>query len=419
MLSPAKQYRLSNMPKYFFTAKSQKGESYSGSREAKDEHDLAKILRQEGYILISAQTESRRKQFKWGLSLFNFLSNVSFKEKMSFAKNLQVMIGAGVSLPKALTTFAEQSSNKRFKKILTEIADKITRGENFSSALSAYPNIFSNLFCSMVKIGEESGTLEKNLGILSRQMEREYELKSEIISALIYPAVIVVAMIGIGVAMLILVVPQLAETFKDLEIELPLTTKIVIFIGTALAEKWYFVILSFAIFAFFLNIVLKTKEGKKIMDGLLIQIPLISQLVKKTNATYTIRTLSALIAAGVSMVRSLEIIGETIGHFYFKKAILDALEKIKKGEKLSDALKPYRDLYPLTVIQMIQVGEETGETSKVLDKLSDFFEDEITSATKNLAAVIEPVLMLLVGGVVGFFAISMVQPMYSMLQGIK
>lgn len=406
------------MPKYFFTAKSQKGESYSGSREVKDERELARILRQEGYVLISFSPAKEKNYERWPFHI-PFLSGVSFKEKMMLARNLQVMIGAGVSLTRALRTFSEQSKNKEFKKTLIAVSEEITKGSNLAVALASYPGIFSALFCNMVKVGEESGTLEKNLGILARQMEREYELKSKVKSALVYPAIIVTAMIGIGTAMLIMVVPKLAQTFEELGVELPLTTRIVIFFGTTLAEKWYLVASLVIVLAFFLRIVLKTKKSQKIIDILGIKTPVVSQLIKKTHATYTIRTLSSLITAGVSLVRSLEIISQTIGNFYFQKALQEAIERVKMGEKLSDALKPYQDLYPLTVVQMIQVGEETGETSKVLEKLSDFFEEEITLATKNLAAVIEPFLMLLVGGVVGFFAISMLQPMYSMLSSIK
>lgn len=406
------------MPKYFFTAKSQKGESYSGSREDKDDRELAKILRQEGYVLISLSPAKERNSKRWSFNL-PFLGGVSFQEKMMLARNLQVMVGAGVSLPRALRTFSQQSKNKEFKKTLIAVSEEIIKGSNLAAALAGYPGVFSALFCNMVKVGEESGTLEKNLGILARQMEREYELKSKVKSALVYPAVIVIAMIGIGIAMLIMVVPKLAQTFEELGVELPLTTRMIIFLGTTLAEKWYLAALFVIVLAFFLRIVLKTKKSQKIIGILGLKMPVFSQLIKKTHATYTIRTLSSLITAGVSLARSLEIISQTIGNFYFQKALQEALERVEKGEKLSDALKPYQDLYSLTVIQMIQVGEETGQTSKVLEKLSDFFEEEITLATKNLTAVIEPFLMLLVGGVVGFFAISMIQPMYSMLSSIK
>jgi type IV pilus assembly protein PilC len=216
-----------------------------------------------------------------------------------------------------------------------------------------------------------------------------------------------------------MVVPKLAATFEELGTELPPTTRFVIGLGTFLAQKWFLVVLIIGILVFFLRLSLKTKNGKKILDGLVLKLPAVSALVKKTNSASTSRTLSSLIASGVPLLRSLEIISGTLGNFYFHQAITDSIDKVRKGQKLSEALSLYQNLYPPLVIQMLEVGEETGETAEILGKLSDFFEDEVTNTTKNLSAVIEPVMMLLVGGAVGFFAISMIQPMYSMLGAIK
>ena len=406
------------MPKYFFTAKSQEGKSHSGNRQAKNKHELARALRQEGYVLISAVSEKRqleKKRFRFSFALF---SRVSLKEKIILTRNLNVMVSAGISLPRALKTLAQQAKNKKLKKVLLEITEEIIKGKSFSDALFQHPDVFSELFYSMVKVGEESGTLEKNLVILAKHMERENELKAKIKGATIYPAVIVLAMIGIGVMMLVTVVPRLSKTFEDLEMELPLTTKAVIFLGTFLTERWYFVLLAFVVVVFLFQTNLKPKRSKKLIDSLVLKIPIISVLIKKTNAAYTVRTLSSLISAGVPLIRALEIVSDTLSNYYFKQAIFQTIDKVKKGEKLSQSLRPYQNLFSLVVIQMIEVGEESGETSTILDKLGDFFEEEVTNATKNLASVIEPVLMLIIGGVVGFFAVSMIQPMYSMLSGL-
>jgi type IV pilus assembly protein PilC len=411
------------MPKYIFTAKSLKGEEKSGVEEAKDKRQLAKTLRKQGFILIKAILEKEKPKKGpphqiFGVGALPFLSGVSLTEKMMFTRNLQVMIASGLPLPRALETLSLQAKSKKFKKALLSIREEIVKGKNFSESLTKYPDIFSELFQNMIKVGEESGTLDKSLEVLTRQMEREYELKSKIKGALMYPAVIVCAMIGIGILMLIMVVPKLAETFEELKIELPVTTRLVISLGTFLAEKWYLAILILVALIFLFGLILKTKGGKKTIDTLFLKLPIISPLLKKTNSAYTVRTLSSLIAAGVPIVRALEIVSGILGNIYYKTAILTAAEKVRKGEKLSIALAPYKDIYPLIVFQMIKVGEETGETSKILAKLADFFEEEVGNATKNLASVIEPVLMLLIGAAVGFFAISMIQPMYSMLGAI-
>ena len=403
------------MPRYIYTAKTQEGEDKSGTAEAKTERELARTLRQQGLILIRAELEEKeKKKRKFEISL-PFFGGVSLVEKMMFTRNLQVMIAAGLPLPRAIGTLAEQAKSRKFKKALLGIREEITRGKSFSDSLSPYPDIFPELFQSMVKVGEEAGTIEEVLTILAQQMEREHDLKSKVKGAMIYPAIIICAMLGIGIMMLIMVVPQLAETFEELNIELPLTTQLVIGLATFLLEKWYLVILILIFLIFLFWRLMKTKEGKKIIDKLTLKAPIISSIVIKTNSASTVRTLSSLITAGVPIVRSLEVTSGTLGNIYFKTAMAEAAEKVRKGGKLSEALKPHQEIYPPIVIQMIAVGEETGETSSILAKLAEFFEGEVATATKNLTAVIEPVLMIIIGAAIGFFAISMIQPMYSML----
>ncbi len=404
------------MPSYSYIAKTFSGEKKTGILEAKNEHDLARVLRQEGYVLISAESDgkiNKKRKFRLVIPFFN---NVSLPEKMIFTRNLQVMISAGISLPRALNTIASQTKSRKLKNALLGISEEITKGRSFSDALSEYLNIFSEVFASMVKVGEEAGTLEEVLGILTKQMERKYELESKIKGALIYPAVIIIAMIGIGVAMLILVVPKLADTFRELNIELPLTTRIVVASGTLLAKFWYLLPIGIFLFIMLLRIILRTTTGKLIFDSLFLKIPIISSIIIKTNSAYTVRTLGSLIASGVPIVRSLEITAGTLGNIYYKRAMTSASEQMKKGAKLSQLLDQYRNIYPSVLIQMMAVGEETGQMANMLQKLADFFEEEVANTTKNLSAVIEPVLMLIIGAVVGFFAISMIQPMYSMIQ---
>jgi len=249
-------------------------------------------------------------------------------------------------------------------------------------------------------------------------MERQHELQSELKGAMIYPTVIVIAMIGIGILMLVMVVPKLAETFEELGVELPPATKLVIAIGNFLANYWYLLPLVILFFILLLRGISKTKGGKRIIDGFTLKIPIISSIIKKSNAAYTARTLGSLISSGVPIVRALEVTSGALGNVYYKEALAEAGEKVRKGAKLFETLKPYQNIYPLLVIQMVEVGEETGQTSDILVKLADFFEEEVTTAAKNLSSVIEPALMLIVGGAVGFFAFSMIQPMYSMLGAI-
>jgi type IV pilus assembly protein PilC len=401
------------MPKYSYTAQSLKGESKSGVLEAKDKYQLARALRQEGLILIQAEPEG--KSIKKSLKIVLPSLGVPLTEKLFFTRNLRVMISAGLPLPRALATLVKQAKNKKFKDAILNIREEVVKGKSFSDSLAGYPNIFSELFQNMVRVGEESGTLQDVLQALSRQIEREYDLRSRIKGAMIYPAVIICAMIGIGILMLVMVVPQLAKTFEELGIELPLTTQIVIGIANFLTQQWYLAILVIFILVFSFWRVTKTKSGKKIIDRLTLRAPIISPIIRKINAAYTTRTLSSLLAAGVPVVKSLEITSGTLGNVYYKSAVTTVAEKVRKGEKIAQALEPYENIYPSIVIQMVAVGEETGETSSILAQLAEFFEEEVSNATKNLATIVEPVVMLIIGGAIGFFAVSMIQPMYSML----
>lgn len=404
------------MDKFFYSAKSLDGVEKKGEIEAADSREVARILHHEGFVLIDCRREkSERRKLEISLPFFG----VSVKEKVFFTKNLQVMIGAGLSLPRAIGILSDQAKNAKFKNTLAIIKAEVTKGKNFSDSIQKFPDVFSEFYCSMVKVGEETGTLEKVLGILDRQLEKDYELQSKIRGALMYPAVIMIVMIGIGIIMLIYVVPSLAATFKELKVELPMSTKIVIGLGEFMKKNIFLVLVGAVLLFYGLKKIFNTKIGKIFCDNFFLALPIISPIIKNINAAYTVRNLSSLVSSGVSLPRSLEITAGTLGNHKYKKALFESEEAVKKGEKFSDALKKYEDIYPITLIQMIAVGEETGETSVILSKLSDFYENEVNEATRNLSSVIEPVLMIIIGVIVGFFAVSMIQPMYSMMDAIK
>ena len=320
------------MPRYYYLAKSQSGETKSGSLDVKDETELAGNLRQNGLFLISYETEKEPSKLKKFSLSFN--KKVSVSEKIFFIRNLQVMTSAGVSLPKAIGILSTQAKNKNFGKILVKIQKKIIDGGTLSDGLADYPDIFPEIFQNMVKVGEESGTLEQVLKSLSRQLEKQYDLKTKITGALIYPLVVVSAMIAIGFAMLIIVVPQLAATFAELEISLPMTTKIVIGLGQFLNQRWYFLILIIACVFIFLKQILKIKSVRKFFDKIILKFPVVSKLISEINSASFSRTLGSLMDSGVPLVRSLEIISGTLSNVYFKESMIDAAEKIKKGAKL-------------------------------------------------------------------------------------
>lgn len=403
------------MAQFFFVAKSIDGVEKKGVCEAEDENQLAHNLHQEGFILVKAvPADAQRKRFVLHMPSFG----VSLKDKIFFIKNLQVMAAAGLSLPRAIGILADQTENKLFRKALNETKDAIVRGENFSAALEKYPAIFSDFLRSMIRVGEETGTLENVLTISVAQMEKDYNLRAKVKGAMVYPGVILTAMIGIGILMLATVVPELAATFEDLHAELPMSTKFVIAAGKFVQQYWWVVLIGAIMIVGVVTRVLKTKWGRKAADNAALKFPAINVIVRNVNTAYTLRNLSALVGAGISLPRALEITAGTVSNVNYAIALNDIKERVKKGEKFSVAIQSYSKIYPATAVQMIAVGEETGETSNILLKLADFYENEVDEETKNFASIIEPMLMILIGIAVGFFAMSMMQPMYSMLNSV-
>ena len=407
------------MPTYFYSATSLQGEKITGQEEAASERDLARSLHEKGYTLTRVTSEEQKNPRLQFLHLLEGLFSVSLSEKLLFMRNLKVMVGAGVPLPKTLEILALQTGSPQLKNALADIREKVLQGEMLSLAMSRHPAIFPPLFVNMIKAGEESGTMEGVLSHLTLQLERQHDLKSKIQSALMYPTVVVIAMVGVGVIMLVSVVPQLAKTFKELGVALPASTRFIVGLGEFLSELWYIALLLFLVLVLALWRFVKSKQGKTLLDGLMLRIPFIASLIGKINSAFFARTLSSLIGAGIPIVKSLEITSTVLDNRYFQEAVLHAAQEVRKGAKLSQSLKGSGKLYPLVVLQMLEVGEETGQTGEILAKLADFFEDEVSATTKNIASVIEPVLMLVIGAVVGFFAVSMIQPMYSILGSVK
>jgi len=401
------------MARYFYTAKSLKGKKETGVLTAKNKSQLARLLKAKGLVLISAEEEVGKGR-KRGLEI-GFLSGVSQVEKLMFTRNLKVMVSAGVSLPRALELLAKQAKSRKFSQALLKVKEQIVEGKNFSDALEKHGDIFSELFSNMIRVGEASGRLEEVLDVLAKQTAREHELSSKIKGAMVYPIVIILAMMGIGIAMLLLVVPKISATFEELNVSLPASTEFVIWLGETMLARWYLLIFLPILAVFIFLRIAKTEIGKSTLAFLSLKAPIFSPIIRKINSAQTARTLSSLISAGVPITKSLEILSGSLGNIYYKKAMAEAAEKVRKGEKLSDVMAEHEKIYPILVIQMVAVGEETGQSAEILEKLADFFEEEVANATKNMTSVIEPLVMLLIGGVVGFFAIAMIQPMYSML----
>lgn len=406
------------MPKFFYTAKNiTTGETSGGEAEAKDERTLAQDLRAQGILLTSHKEIEGEKSIN--IKFFDRFTSVPLKEKMIFTRNLAVMVSSGLTVSRAVHNLSVQTKNNKFQKILLSVYDDVQAGTTLSEGLAKYPGVFNELFVNMISVGEVSGNLEEVLDILALQLEKEHDLLSKVRGALIYPAVIVAAMLGIAVLMLTYILPKITSVFKDMNVELPATTMFIIGVSDflrshAILSTGFFVIMIIAVKLF-----AGTKAGKRFFGFVFIHMPIVGNIIIKVNCARFARIYSSLLKSGISVVSGLTIVSKTLGNVYYKDVLAEAIGEIQKGVELSKVIGKYPRVFPILVTQILEVGEETGKTEVVLQRLAEFYEEEVSQITKNMSSIIEPILMLLIGGSVGFFAVAMLQPLYSVLENIK
>ncbi len=407
------------MPKFNYKARGKDGKEITGYKDAADRFELARILRNSGELLISAEDAAAPgKKSIGGINIsFKFLGRlkrVKLTDKMIFSKNLGVMVGAGMSLPRALDALARETHNPKFKTIIAGVVDKLKQGKTFAESLGVYPEVFPSLYISMIEAGEKSGKLQDSLAVLASQMQADYDLVRKVRGAMIYPGIIMIAMVLIGVLMMVFVVPTLTATFKELNVELPASTRFIIALSDVLLNYGIFVLLGVILLGVGLWRAKKTPTGKNFLDTVFIKAPLLGTLDQKFNAARSARTLSSLLAAGVQILEALDIASRVIQNHFYVAVLAEARTEVQKGEPISKIFLAHEDLYPALMAEMLAVGEETGQTPKMLEEVAKFYETQVADATRDLSTIIEPVLMILIGAVVGFFAVSMITPMYSL-----
>lgn len=405
------------MAQFSYTAEKTDGEQYQGVAQAADRFELYQIVRREGGHIVSVHEEGGHGWLDINALNARF-STVKEYDKVLFARNLGAMLSAGLSLARALAVLERQTTSVRLKAVVAEISNDVRKGETLHEGLAKYPNVFSNLMASMVKAGEEGGDLPQSLQLIADQMERMYNLKKKVKGALMYPSIILIAIVGIGVIMMVQVVPTLAQTFKEMGAQLPAMTRGIIAVSDFLIQH---AISSVAIVASVITAFVvagRTPQGLRAIEWVLLHLPVIGTLVKETNSARTARTLSSLLTSGVDVLTALDITGEVVQNSFFRDVIKDAKTQVQNGKPLSLAFENRVDLYPPFVSQMMAVGEETGATNDMLKRLAIYYEEEVDRSTKDLSTIIEPFLMLFIGGGVGFFAMAMISPIYQLSQNI-
>ncbi len=409
------------MPTFTYTGEDRDGVAVTETVESDDRYAVYDIARKAGHTVSNIE-EGRGGGGLKGLidieRLEYIMSKVKDDELVMMTRNLASMLVAGLPLTRALSVIQRQSKNPRLIGIVKSLQDRINKGDPYHEALKEHPKVFSDLYTAMVRAGEESGGLADALQTLSMQMERSSSLKKKIKGAMIYPSIVLVVLVMIGVLMMIFVVPSITDTFKSLDVELPGSTQLIITVSDFMSQNALLTILGmFGSVAGFIA-ALRTKYGKRIFDWVIIRLPVIGTMVKETNAARMGRTLSSLLSSGVDVIGAIKITEDVVQNVHYKEIVAEAAVRVEKGSPLSEVFIERDDLYPVLLGEMILVGEETGNISKMLQEVAVFYETEVEQKTKDLSTIIEPVLMVVIGGTVGFFALAMIAPIYSISDSI-
>jgi type IV pilus assembly protein PilC len=407
------------MSHFIYKAKKGTGEVYKGEKDAKDRFELYRLLREYGDEVIDVkEKEVGLGGFKKIGDIKLFGGKVKTQDKINFARNLGSMVSAGLSMSRALSVMERQTKNKTMKKVLIDLQNDVSSGKTLSDSMKSHSKVFSALFIAMVGAGEESGTLAESLKIVATQMDKNYALQRRVRGAMMYPGVILTVMVLIAVLMLTYIVPTLMKTFTELKLELPTSTKIILFVSDLVLNNGLFVLVFIALVIGGFIIFSKQPTGKKIIHYAILKIPIIGGIIKEVNAARTARTLSSLLNSGVDVVESVKITMEVIQNVHYKKILEKAGEAIKKGEPISKLFTENEKFYPLFLGEMMSVGEETGKIGEMLMGVAVFYEEDVDQRTKDMSTIIEPFLMVIIGAAVGFFAVAMISPMYSLVDVI-
>ncbi len=349
-----------------------------------------------------------------GQSSFGKLfDKVSFNDIVDLTRQIAIMLNAGLTLVDSFGILKKQMTKPSLLKLIKSLDAEIRQGNPLSTALKKYPQNFSNLYIALVRSGEASGKLAEILLKLSENLEKEREFKGKLKGAMIYPAIVVTAMILVMFVMVTFVVPKLLGLYKDFDIDLPITTKILMTISSFSVKFWPIIIGVTVGGIILFQRYIKTKQGKLVFDSLLLKIPVIGNVIKKSSLVNITRTLAILIGSGVSILTALNIVIDTTDNMVFQKAFAVIFKKVEKGQSLGNALEQ-DGIFPPILVQMSQVGEQTGHLDDTLMRLSKYFEMESELATKAMTTLIEPLILVVLGGGVGFLVMSVIMPIYNL-----
>lgn len=407
------------MSLYQYVATSEDGnKTIKGTMDAADEASVMGALTKQKLRPLSVSAKSSSGS---SLSLFSASKKVKSDDLVIFTRQLSSMVGAGVPLLRALNSLEQHSESAGLKGILVSVIKDVEGGSTFGDALSKHPSVFSDVYVNMVRAGETAGILDEILKRLALQQEKSASIRKKVKSAMTYPMVLLVITVLAFFGLMLFVIPQIGNILKDLggpDAQLPFITQAMLALSSFILQWWFILIPLFAGAVWLLLRYIKTPAGKKQFHHLVLRIPAINTVIRKVIVARFARTFSALAGAGVSIIETMTVTAHALGNSVYEESLLNAVDKVKNGEQLSRVLEE-DGLYPAIVSQMLSVGEETGQTDVVLVKVADFYEEEVDTAINGLSSIIEPVMIVIMGGAVGLIAASVMGPIASLSQNIK
>lgn len=406
---------------YQYKARDASGRPIHGTMQATSEEELHDKLHKLGYLTTEIKTSlsDLRSLSNMNLDfLFERFQAIRSEDLMMLYLQLANLIRAGISLPDSLGVLKQQMKSKRLRKLLETVLKCVEAGETFSDALAAHPQVFPPLFISMVKAGEITGRLDLVLQRYAAYSEEQAELKQKITGALFYPLILLLAGVGVSGFIVTFVVPQFTEIFMKLDIALPLPTRILYQMGTGLRYFWFSLLLVLAVIWLGFQYFASTSYGRFFVDHLKLKMPLWGDLFRKIAISRFARTLGMFISTGVPILQGLAIVKGVMGNEVLARVVGRAAGAVEKGEKISESLEISKE-FPMDVIQMIRVGEETGNLDEMLEKIAGFYDRWVEFTLKKITTLIEPILMLAMGCLIGFIMASMLLPMFDMIKVLR
>lgn len=400
------------MAQFKYLARNQEGKKEEGEIEAKNQTEAGHILQNKELRVLTISQKKEKKGFEI------IPQKISSVDKIFFTQNLYIMIRTGFSLAQGLKTLAIQTENKRFRSIIDKLRADVEKGITLSKAMMKFPKVFNELFVNMIAAGEISGKLEDVLQQLTLQMKKDHALLAKVKSAMMYPTIIVTAMLGLGVGMIVYVIPQIQFIFEGAGVELPLPTRIVLGLSDLLQNQGVYILIALIILVFLYRKFLKTERGKLIIHKLMLKSPILGAIIRKINIARFTRNLSSLLKTDIPIVQAFTIIERTLGNIYYKKAMKETSEKVKEGVTISQVLEQFPHLFPPILIQMVSVGEQSGTLEVIADEIAQFYEEDVDQTMSALPTILEPVIMILIGAAAGGLVAAIILPIYSLSDAI-